>query len=848
LEHDATVSYARLVEEISAENRRLAGENIDLAGELEKCERALSQAQAKKSEDTTNCASAEHRYQREGERPTPALQRNQSPADGVLAPISSNVLLPSGRIENGDSKYITLEKYHSLVAKYNLVFQNWTDIKAVRAQLETSLRAEKDKAKKYNQVCERLEKKLGRNRDKIQQLEEKVRYLEGENRTSRSVGVVEAAGEIDERAGARVAEGEGRNISLTDAASPALIDHTTTATGRQALDNPIITPNPAVRDLEPPKSEDDELKKGHSVLDAKLAVHIDEIYCQTNLPELHHSSQTDGDETLNAADNARDQSASIKTESPEDRKSLYDSPVVVQERCIKKRKARKGAAGPTKVKYEAISSSPIGLAAFHGLESHESIDLDDIGSKQMTPRKRRSMMQKLSRAIPHGSRSGRRSAPKNIQETESDSPLDSMVKDGQGWSETVMNRDGARAVSAPLADSVEPVLPRTSTYRATKRRRLTSDIVIDGLLEDGESLRDIEGPSNMSETSDHSDGRLMQLLENPTPTSRAPIYNSLATKALAAGNQSKHIPVNAIYTPTRRIISAEPRTNRRAAELSTNQAIAAPLSHYGKAKDVTPDTRRTPPVHEGGLEPWEKRGRSAIPSDLQGPAQKIMKRGIGTPQPPKTANDGGTTPGRPSSTRRNTSRLHVPWPNINGDAVNKPLRARPLGELRLGDFKVNPQYNHGYDYAFTDVVRDQEARRCLPGCTKPECCGNVFRALAEAARDPNKPPTASQDEADMRILKEFLGDNAHKIRNMSKAEKDETLLQARTRELANKHGKHRHAYERRQSPPGFWRLDFPSTQEERDDRRKIEQHEQDLVAQRYREAMRPGGAYVFRDE
>jgi hypothetical protein len=100
----------------------------------------------------------------------------------------------------------------------------------------------------------------------------------------------------------------------------------------------------------------------------------------------------------------------------------------------------------------------------------------------------------------------------------------------------------------------------------------------------------------------------------------------------------------------------------------------------------------------------------------------------------------------------------------------------------------------------------------------------------------------------MRILKEFLGDNAHKIRNMSKAEKDETLLQARTRELANKHGKHRHAYERRQSPPGFWRLDFPSTQEERDDRRKIEQHEQVLVAQRYGEAMRPGGAYVFRDE
>jgi hypothetical protein len=83
---------------------------------------------------------------------------------------------------------------------------------------------------------------------------------------------------------------------------------------------------------------------------------------------------------------------------------------------------------------------------------------------------------------------------------------------------------------------------------------------------------------------------------------------------------------------------------------------------------------------------------------------------------------------------------------------------------------------------------------------------------------------------------------------MTKAERDETLLQAKTRELANRHGKHRHAYERRRSPPGFWRLDFPSTQEEREDHQKIEQLERDLVAQRYQEAMRPGGAYLFRDE
>ncbi len=98
------------------------------------------------------------------------------------------------------------------------------------------------------------------------------------------------------------------------------------------------------------------------------------------------------------------------------------------------------------------------------------------------------------------------------------------------------------------------------------------------------------------------------------------------------------------------------------------------------------------------------------------------------------------------------------------------------------------------------------------------------------------------------LLNEFMGDNAYKIRNMSKAEREELILQAKTRELANKYGRHRHAYERRSSPPGFWRTDFPTTQEEIDDREKAKQKVRDEVAKRYKEAMRPGGAFIFRDE
>ena len=66
--------------------------------------------------------------------------------------------------------------------------------------------------------------------------------------------------------------------------------------------------------------------------------------------------------------------------------------------------------------------------------------------------------------------------------------------------------------------------------------------------------------------------------------------------------------------------------------------------------------------------------------------------------------------------------------------------------------------------------------------------------------------------------------------------------------MANKHGKHRQAYERARSPPGFWRMDFPSTQEEIEDRKKAMQQEREMIAERLVEASREGGKYIFRDE
>jgi hypothetical protein len=186
-------------------------------------------------------------------------------------------------------------------------------------------------------------------------------------------------------------------------------------------------------------------------------------------------------------------------------------------------------------------------------------------------------------------------------------------------------------------------------------------------------------------------------------------------------------------------------------------------------------------------------------------------------------------------------------------STHTPLRNRPITQLTIDHFKPNPAYNQGRDYAFVETVRGRDARKCLPGCTKPECCGSAFRALAKAAPTIAAPRDlfdADDEDDEARLLQNHLGGlyDAAKIRRMPVAEKDELILQARMKLMADRHGRHKQAYERRATPPGFWRTDFPSTQETEKDREKARKLDRAMVEERWREAMREGGRWIFRDE
>jgi hypothetical protein len=171
------------------------------------------------------------------------------------------------------------------------------------------------------------------------------------------------------------------------------------------------------------------------------------------------------------------------------------------------------------------------------------------------------------------------------------------------------------------------------------------------------------------------------------------------------------------------------------------------------------------------------------------------------------------------------------------------LRSKPISQLSVQDFKPNPVYNQGYTYAFSETVRKRSDRLCLPGCTNLQCCGSTFRTFAEA----QAPLTSSQEEA---LLENYLGDAYENgnMTQMSTDERQELVLQARTKKLAKDSGKHREAYERRQTPPGYWRVDFPTTQELQQDRDRAKELEKKAVQDRWLEAQRKGGRWIFKDE
>ncbi|KAF2671894.1 hypothetical protein BT63DRAFT_476732 [Microthyrium microscopicum] len=177
------------------------------------------------------------------------------------------------------------------------------------------------------------------------------------------------------------------------------------------------------------------------------------------------------------------------------------------------------------------------------------------------------------------------------------------------------------------------------------------------------------------------------------------------------------------------------------------------------------------------------------------------------------------------------------------------LRDKPLAMLQLGDFRLNRHVDHS-------KLATPYQRSCLPGCTDARCCGPAMREQAGLIKPtlqrppfPNSPEDADLSD-DEYLMKWFLGQqwDRREVQMLDQEERDKILLDARTKLTAERYGKHRTEDTRRMTPPGFWDMSFPSTQKIQDLNKEAQLMDENIVRERYEDALRGGGRWMFRDE
>ena len=179
----------------------------------------------------------------------------------------------------------------------------------------------------------------------------------------------------------------------------------------------------------------------------------------------------------------------------------------------------------------------------------------------------------------------------------------------------------------------------------------------------------------------------------------------------------------------------------------------------------------------------------------------------------------------------------------------EPLRSRPLHRLRLEDFKLNPAHS---DFAYHDSIRNHDEKKLLSGCTKPHCprCKDLRKFIenSDYAHLSLHQDHSDENEIDKNLILDHLGGDIQRLENLTEKERKEILTEAKVRQFADRFGKHRTLFGRAKSPVGFWDVGFPSTQEEERNREEARGRGREMVEERYWEAIRKGGMWVFADD
>ncbi|ORY65281.1 DNA repair protein endonuclease SAE2/CtIP C-terminus-domain-containing protein [Pseudomassariella vexata] len=496
--------------------------------------------------------------------------------------------------------------------------------------------------------------------------------------------------------------------------------------------------------------------------------------------------------------------SNVSRHSPVKNEPSSDAPVIVSERPVRKRKHndKPVAQGPpvTKIKTEH-SSDPVVTDEQYHFAPQESVDFDDAEDRVSTPRKTR-------------------------------------MKHPKSGTEEQLNRthacrfNGGHARSIlENADLPSPLSALPSGLNSPLRRSRANQVVTKDIQK---SDTKYPGPPHVEQRKmnpDNSDefsrSTVLQPLDANTPLARSLLRKPKFKTAVASSIRQG---IESLAEDGERLGCSKPATplTKGTGRLETLLNVASPGRQSLPTGGRDEDTSATQPFHFALPQrrdlPLGKESRNKVSEALE------VSEDFRTSEPKRTSTEIQPKAKAPEAQKKKPAQ------------ESTPLRERAVKDLKLTDFKVNPNRNNGYDFAFTDVVRSKGDRIHMLGCVKETCCGPSFRKLAEA----QLPDTGILEYTS--LLEDWLGDDARRLSTMSKKEKDELWLKAKTQDLSNRYGKHRDRYHPQPSPPGFWDTDFPSTQELAESREKTEEMEQRIVKERRREAMRPAGLWVFRDE
>ncbi|KAL2889664.1 hypothetical protein HOO65_020206 [Ceratocystis lukuohia] len=468
--------------------------------------------------------------------------------------------------------------------------------------------------------------------------------------------------------------------------------------------------------------------------------------------------------------------------------SSDDRIVVVEERAVKKRKYNSEHTGRSpaisRIKEEHFSSDSLSSADMHGFSPQESVDLDNVGGNVETPRKGRTQ-EDLACSL-------------NV-EVYSSQP--SVIPDSP---------------YQPASDERTPTAARShlgATHTHTTHINLLAQSA-------GTPLQGRAGRASLETSSDKT-----------TPVTAIKSTRTMPRSFAAAPTS----PLNDVRG------ASDLRREGRRTSLGSTKIGRTPSTNITSGAPTQRSSRVPPNSGSNTLAGLDVPEPRRLPFDNVAISRSSLNRSFHEePESISRRNDASTSrgPNMSFSGALETTPTHV---------RTGAIRTKRPHELQPEDFKINPKFNDGRSYAYTEVVRGRAERAALPGCTDPTCCGQDFRMLARSERG-TAPRTAEQLVEDKLYLERYLGDECFRLFAMTREELDELWIEAKAKELADRWGKHRHRFSRMKSPPGFWNPDFPTTQEARNDRDEADKRKKQEVEGRYREAMRPGGRWMFRDE